>query len=316
MCLRFVFLLALRVPAWPQLSRRSSGWKDAEILLLRHRVARLECRRVTRPKLTWADRALFAALPAVMPRACHGGFRFPVAPATILRWHRDLVKRRWVVGSRRNSPGRPRRHGIDPAPRRGGPRWAAFLRSQAGAIIACDLFTVNLLDGTKACVMAVIGHATGCIHVLGATAHSTRAWVTQQVRSLLLDLDASADRIKFLMRDRGILYPPELEHVLSDAGITAVRSAVRAPRMNAIMERWIGGCRRELFDRTLIWNLPHLRRILCEYETYHNTHRPHMALGSAAPDKLLPAEVVDLDAFRARRHDRIGGVIREYHPAA
>jgi putative transposase len=107
-----------------------------------------------------------------------------------------------------------------------------------------------------------------------------------------------------------------LEHILFDAGITTVRSAVRAPRMNAIMERWIGGCRRELLDRTLIWNLPHLRRILREYETHHNTHRPHMALAGAAPDKPLPPEVVDLDAFRARKQDRAGGVIREYHRAA
>jgi putative transposase len=86
--------------------------------------------------------------------------------------------------------------------------------------------------------------------------------------------------------------------------------------MNAIMERWIGGCRRELLDRTLIWNLPHLRRILRGYVTHHNTHRPHMALSSAAPDKPLPSEVIDLDAFRARRHDRVGGVVHEYHRAA
>ena len=70
------------------------------------------------------------------------------------------------------------------------------------------------------------------------------------------------------------------------------------------MERWIGRCRRELLDRTLIWNLPHLRRILRDYETHHNPHRPHMALASAAPDKPLPPEAVDLEAFRVRRHDR------------
>jgi hypothetical protein len=86
--------------------------------------------------------------------------------------------------------------------------------------------------------------------------------------------------------------------------------------MNAIMERWIGACRRELLDRTLIWNLPHLGRILREYETRHNTHRPHMALAGAAPNKPLPPEVVDLDALRARKQDRVGGVIREYHRAA
>jgi putative transposase len=360
-CLRFVFLLALRVPVWLRLSRRSAAWKDAEILLLCHQVALLERRSTAHPKLTWVDRALFAALPAVIPRARHVGLRLPVTPATAPGWRRDLVRRRWVARSRRESSGRRRRHptvtrlvlrmarenenrgyrritgelaglgitvaastvrenlkkhGIDPAPRRHGPFWAQFLRSQAEAIIACDFFTVDLLDGTKAYVMAVIEHAARRIHVLGATARPAHEWVTQQAWNLLMDRDESADRIKFLMRDRDILYLPELEHRLLGAGITTVRSAVRAPRMNATMERWIGGCRRELLDRTLIWNLPHLRSILRDYETHHNTHRPHMALAGAASDKPLPPEVIDLDAFRAREHDRTGGVISEYHRAS
>ena len=164
--------------------------------------------------------------------------------------------------------------------------------------------------------MAVIEHATRRIHILGATAHPAHACVTQQARNLLMDLDESADRVRFLIRDRDILYPAAFDDALADAGITTVRSAVSAPRMNAIMERWIGGCRRELLDRTLIWSLPHLRRILREYETHYNTHRPRMALANAAPDKPLPPEVLDLDAFRTRKHDRAGGIIHEYRKAS
>jgi putative transposase len=87
---------------------------------------------------------------------------------------------------------------------------------------------------------------------------------------------------------------------------------MQAPRANAIMERWIGGCRRELLDRTLIWNQRHLLRVMREYETHHNEHRPHRSLGQAAPLKPLPDALVDLDAFRCRRRDLIGGVIHEY----
>jgi len=58
---------------------------------------------------------------------------------------------------------------------------------------------------------------------------------------------------------------------------------IQTPRMNAIAGRWIGGCRRELLDRTLIWNQAHLRRLLRQYETHHNQHRPHRSLNSAAP---------------------------------
>jgi hypothetical protein len=58
--------------------------------------------------------------------------------------------------------------------------------------------------------------------------------------------------------------------------------------MNAIAERWIGGCRRELLDRTLIWNQALLRRLLSDYETHHNRHRPHRSLRGAVPLKALP----------------------------
>jgi putative transposase len=86
-------------------------------------------------------------------------------------------------------------------------------------------------------------------------------------------------------------------------------------RGNATAERWIGGCRRELLDRTLIWNLAHLRRILSDYETHHNQHRPHRSLHGAAPLKPLP-EPVDLDQCRIRRQAQVGGLINEYHLVA
>ena len=82
------------------------------------------------------------------------------------------------------------------------------------------------------------------------------------------------------------------------------------------MERWIGGCRRELLDRTLTWNHAHLRRILRDYETHHNTHRPHMSLSSAAPLKPLPPNITNLNDFHARRTRRAGGIINEYRTAS
>jgi transposase InsO family protein len=72
---------------------------------------------------------------------------------------------------------------------------------------------------------------------------------------MLMDLEDTAGQVRFLIRDRDILYPPGFNQVLADAGIETVRGAVRAPRMNSIMERWIGSVRRELLDRTLVWNL-------------------------------------------------------------
>ena len=83
-------------------------------------------------------------------------------------------------------------NGTGPAPRRTGPTWSQFLRSQAEAILACDFFTADLLDGTQAHVLTVTGHATRRIRILGVTLHPTGQWATQQARNLLMDLGGQA----------------------------------------------------------------------------------------------------------------------------
>jgi transposase len=107
MCLQLVFLLITRVAAWLQLSRRDEARKTAEILILRHQLAVLQRRQPRRLQLNWADRALLAALLRVMPKACHRGLRLLVTPDTILRWHRDIVRRRQAARSARGRTGRP-----------------------------------------------------------------------------------------------------------------------------------------------------------------------------------------------------------------
>jgi len=107
MCLRFVFLLVTRVASWLQLSRREEAWQAAEILIPRHQLAVLQRRQPRRPDVNWADRALLAALLGVIPQARRQGLRLLVTPDTILRWHRDIVRRRWAARSMRGKTGRP-----------------------------------------------------------------------------------------------------------------------------------------------------------------------------------------------------------------
>jgi putative transposase len=273
------------------------------------------------------------------------GLRLLVTPDTIVRWHRDLVRLRWAARSMRGRTGRPatRRNiqalvrrlarenpgwgyrrihgelaglgvkvaastvweilkasGINPG-RRTGPTWSQFMRSQAGA--------------TQAYVLAVIEHATRRIHILGVTLHPTGPWTAQQTRNFLMDLGDRADRVKFMIGDRGSNFTGAFDAVLADVGIRTVLCNVATPRMNAITERWIGGCRRELPDRTLVWNQAHLRRILAGYEAHHNQHRPHRFLNGATPLKPLP-EPVDLDLYRIRKQAHVGGLINEYHLVA
>ena len=99
MCLRFVFLLITRMTSWLRLSQREETWKTAEILILRHQLAVLQRRQPRRPDLDWADRALIATLLGVIPRARRHGLRLLVTPDTIVRWHRDIVRRRWAGSS-------------------------------------------------------------------------------------------------------------------------------------------------------------------------------------------------------------------------
>src|SRR5271166_6420967 len=107
MCLRFVFLLITRTVSWLRLSRRGETWRIAEILILRHQLAGLQRRQPCRPGLNWADRALLASLLGVIPKARRQGLRLLVTPDTMLRWHRDIVRRRWAARSMRGKTGRP-----------------------------------------------------------------------------------------------------------------------------------------------------------------------------------------------------------------
>jgi transposase InsO family protein len=362
MGLRLIFLIVTRAVSLLGLSRRKAWQKDAEILILRHQLAVAQ-RELPRAhvRLTWPDRAWLALLAGTLPAERLVAMRLIVTPAAILRWHRDILRRRWAGKSRRGRSGRPpvRRNvrsvvlqlareneswgyrrihgelaglgiivapstvwqilnsaGVDPAPRRAGPGWAEFLRSQAQGILALDFFTADLLNGAKVYVLAVIEHGTRRVRVLGATGHPVQPWVVQQARNLLMDLEDVATSVKFVLHDRDASFTAACDAVFQVAGIRVIRSAVQAPRMNSIMERWVASCRREMLDRTLVWNQRHLTILLREYEDFYNTRRPHRSLNQAAPSRSLPEPVTDLDQFRIQRRDRAGGVIHEYRLVA
>jgi len=347
----------LRTFGWLALLARSDRAKDAEILILRHQVAVLQ-RQVKTPRLSWADRAILAALARLLPSGHIRQLRLIVSPRTVLRWHAGLVRRRWAYP--RRAPGRPRTApavralvlemardnpgwgyrrvhgeltglgyklapstvwqtlkdaGIDPAPRRAGPTWRAFLAGQATTILAADFFHIDTVLLRRLYVLFFIEHGTRRVHLAGITARPTGAWVTQQARNLLMTLEDHADGLKFLIRDRDAKFTAPFDAVLIATGVRIIKTPVRAPRANAIAERWVNSARRECLDRMLITGERHLRLILGEYTNHYNTHRPHRALQQNPPGGRAhpPADVT---AMGVLRRDRLGGLIREYSQVA
>ena len=208
--------------------------------------------------------------------------------------------------------------GIDPAPRRDARAWRRFLHAQAAGILAADFLHVDTVALTRLYVLVFVEHGTRRMHVGGVTAHPTGDWTVQQARNLALDLGERFGDFRFLIRDRGSNFTASFDAVFQATGTTIVRTAVQAPRMNAICERLIGTLRREVLDRTLILKQVHLRAVLAEYQEHYNTARPHQGIGQRVPDPgpAPRGTAADLGTCQIRRKPVLGGLINEYERAA
>jgi putative transposase len=328
--------------------RGSMSQLQLENAVLRHQVKVLR-RTVRRPELKDRDRTFLAAASRALSRDRWGSFM--VTPQTLLRWHREMVRRKWTYPRRR--PGRPpldpetvdlitrlgrenprwgcvriqgelrklgirvgastirrvlRRAGLGPAPRRTGPSWSEFLRAQGRGVLACDFFTVETVFLKTLYVLFFIELSTRRVHVAGTTDRPDSAWVTQQARNLSI-----AGRLEdrhLLLRDRDAKFSGPFDEVLRTEGLSVVRTPARAPRANAVAERWVGSVRRECLDHVLIFGRRHLHRVLGAYAEHYNLARPHRSIDLRPPDPAPGPERTDGE--RIRRRDVLGGLIHEY----
>jgi putative transposase len=200
--------------------------------------------------------------------------------------------------------------GLDPAPRRSGPTWRQFLSAQAHAILAIDFAHVDTVFLRRLYILVVVEHERRRVHIAGITAHPTGAWVTQQARNLLMDLGDRADRFRFLIRDRDSKFTAAFDAVFAAADICIIRTPIRAPRANAIAERFIGTLRRECLDHILITGPRHLDAVLREFAQHYNAHRPHRSLHQRPPTGAAPP--LPGATIRPLRRNRLGGLIHEY----
>ncbi len=346
--LAFVALLRLLIPGRDPEHRA----KDIELLVLRHELEVLR-RQVGRPRLRPADRAFLAALSRFLPRDRHNSRL--VTPQTLLRWHRELVRRRWTYPCA--GPGRPRigestRHlvlrlarenprwgyqriagelrklgvvvspstvrrilaaaGLDPAPRRSGPTWRDFLRTQAASIVALDFFTVETAFLRRYYVLFLIEVASRRVHFAGCTTNPTGQWVTQQARNL--SFSGSLAGVRFVIHDRDSKFSAAFDEVLRTDGATVILTPPRAPRANAYAERFVRTARTECLDWLLILGRRHLDLVMRVFTEHYNRERPHRALGLVPP---VPAQSgLPPPAGPVGRRDRLGGLLHEYRRAA
>ena len=209
--------------------------------------------------------------------------------------------------------------GIDPAPRRAGPTWRQFLHTQAAGILAVDILHVDTVLLKRLYVLVFTVHGTRRMHLGGVTANPTGEWTVQQARNLAMSLGERFEGIKFLLRDRGPDFTASFDAVFQAAGARILRTAVQAPRMNAICERLVGTLRREIPGRVLILGEAHVHTVLTEYQVHYNTARPHQGISQRVPDDepdAPRASMTDLDNERIRRKSVLGGLINEYARAA
>ena len=179
-------------------------------------------------------------------------------------------------------------------------------------MLACDFFTVETAFLKTLYVLFFIELSTRRVHIAGATTRPDWVWVTQQARNLAMA--GTLDGRRFLIRDRDTKFSGPFDEVFRTEGVAVVKTPVRAPKANAIAERWVGTVRRECLDHILILGRRHLERVLTSYATHYNRERPHRGLGLDRPDPPFP--LMRIPGRVIRRHDLLGGLIHEYGRAA
>jgi putative transposase len=135
------------------------------------------------------------------------------------------------------------RAGLPPAPQRGSQSWRSFLRAHGESILACDFFTVDTVLLRRIYVLAFLSIGSRMIECVAVTSKPDTAWMLQQARNLLMELDDRQEPVRFLIHDRDAKFPRAFDALLESDEIKVVRTPVRAPNANAHMERWIGTVR-------------------------------------------------------------------------
>jgi putative transposase len=213
------------------------------------------------------------------------------------------------------SPRTVRRY-MPPRPRNRGGRstqsWVTFLRTHAGAVLACDFFIVVTATFQRLYVLVILDIGTRRVVHWNLTDHPRSEWTIQQFRNGL-PLDGG---YRFLVHDRDGIFTPAVDEAVRSMSLRVLKTPVRAPQANAHCERFIGTARRECLDWIIPLNERHLQSVLAEWISHYNSERPHSALGFGVPDDLTCQTILTghrlRDAHCVVARARLGGLHHHY----
>jgi putative transposase len=323
-------------------SFRTRAALQLEILALRHQIGVLQ-RSVKRPKLTAADRFLWAWLSSVW-----NGWESRVSivkAATVIGWQRKGFGLFWSWKIRHGKPGRPtvpkeiqelirmlsRENPLWGAPhihgellklgidigetsvskymvrRRRPPSqtWRTFLDNHLNTMVSVDFFTVPTIRFQILYVFLVLAHERRRIVHFAVTAHPSAEWTAQQMREAF-PWDTAP---RYLLRDRDRIFGKEFVDQVKAQGIKQVLSAPRSPWQRAYVERLIGSIRRECLDHVIVLGERSLHRYVSVYTDYYHRWRTHLALAKDAPEPRRTQPPTDGPVVEVRE---VGGLHHHY----
>ena len=300
-----------------------------------------------RPQLRTRDRLFWVLLAKAWPEWRTA--LIVVQPDTVVRWHRQWLRRRWTQRSAHARPGRPGtaaaiRTLVDKMsaanPLWGAPRihgelvklgialsertvsrllrrrrrppsqtWRTFLTNHVTSLVSMDFFTVPTLTGRVLFVLVFLSHHRRRIVHLAITEHPTAAWTAQQV----VDAFPYDTAPRWLVRDRDAIYGDEFRRRVAGMGMTEAIAAPSSPWQNPFAERLIGSLRRECLDHVIILSQRHLHRVLARYVSYYHHSRTHLSLAKDAP---MPRRVQDVTEGDVIAFREVGGLHHRYERRA
>ncbi len=204
-------------------------------------------------------------------------------------------------------------HWMHQAPRNPEParRWAAFLSNHREVIAAMDFFTLPTLTfGVLYCFFVIAHGRRQALH-FNVTRHPTSAWVAQRLREAF-PYDTAP---RYLIFDRDATFNTEVVETAKTLGVKPVRTAFKSPWRNGVAERFVGSCRRDLFNHVIVLNERHVKRLMTEYVRYYHQDRTHLGLGKQTPAGRRAAVNTTMST-KVISISRLGGLHHRYNLAA